>query len=302
MVKRNIFAFAIILVFLAAGYLYVYTQRSFYEAEASAQWIDPAADWLRAVKSVTAPEVMEGVVMELGLESKDSAVLKIQEKILQLQKSIQVSADENARLVRIRVRNRKPAMAVDIANHTLQVLQRVTLDQQKEKARTQEEFLSRKIKMDAEKLPVLEKQLKDLRQDNRTKSQGRDKIQSQLDDRDDVRKELLETYTEKHPGIVEIDGEVKDLQAQLRALPVPDRLKEEQLEKEFTELDREYRQAREAYDNAGLREAAAVEQIRILSLAGKPEKKIPAESQPLFVLFLLAGAVAAFFLLFRRKV
>lgn len=230
------------------------------------------------IRVIKGKVVIERIVKELGLVGEDPTPQQLIVAVASLKENVIVDRIEGTNLVRISVYGNDPVMIAQIANRIAEVYIEEDLKERRKKARGVREFIEKQLATVGGRLKAAEegqigasmplfKRLAELRKE---------------------RDELLDRYTEMHPDVRRIVGEIGTLQEQLKNLPEPGAELESPIAPHDYELDqRLYRMFRERLEEARISEAELVSDIVIVDPAIPPKYPVR-PNKPLIITFGIA--------------
>jgi len=309
--KRQVvllFVFFAVFIFSA---IYTNLQHPVYQAVASVQWIERktlgglltemvtvrAGDPLVAQsRLITSLPVLENVVIELGLVSKDADAISITEKARELQGSVITDIITDTNIIRIIVKYKNPQGAALIANKIAKAYIIENLKEKSKQSRGVREFIETQLTEIGKKLKNSEEALAKFKQIEVPTGVAL-ALQNRLGDLERHRQELLEIYTENHPDVRNAEEEVNRVKGLLKGMP--------QKELIFGRLTRDaeinsklYRELKDKLEAARISEAEKVEDVSLVDQATPPGSPI-SPNKPLnyllgIVMGLILGITGAF--------
>ncbi|MDD5729777.1 MAG: polysaccharide biosynthesis tyrosine autokinase [Candidatus Omnitrophica bacterium] len=239
---------------------------------------------------------IEKVARRLGLLNDKSTVEDINNAIGQLQDRIETTRVEQTNMIRITATAPTAREAMALANTTAEVYIKESLGEKAKQAKQTRQFIE-------EQLASLEDKSKELEQRMRSSGYGAknlrmaEPIQKKLTDLEFQLAELLQQYTEKHPKVIGIREEIKDLESQLEGFSGED-LEYARLEREVEVNKKLYAMLKEKLEEARIAEAQKVSDISIVNPAVLPESPVSGNKHMIILAGLLMGLILGFALSF----
>ena len=232
-------------------------------------------------------------VMEEAIHQLHSSAIPledVQKKILDLQNRTSMDQEKGASLFHIRVRHSRANVASQTANALAAAYIHQDLAKQQRYVSELKNRIAHKIQTSAEEIVKLETEIKSL--ENQLRQTDVDTaLQRRLDVAVNKRRTLLESYTERHPDVIELGKQIQSLQEQI--LP-PSPALQEQLETARQHLANShgtYQGLIREQNDSLIEEGKISSQIRIIQPAQIPASPNPFSSA-LFVPALIAFGIA----------
>jgi len=282
-------------VYLASSSVRIIDRRSV--SSLLMELVSPTADSMASqAKVITSQPVMERVIFELGLVSRNASREDITNVIMQVESSITTSPVENTNIIRISVTHRDPKMAAGIANKVAEVYIDYYAKETSEQARKVRIFLEDQVADVAKRLNEAEEKLKDFKKTGEVTGVAVNLV-SNLASLEQQRLSLTKIFTEKYPDVVKINEEINRLKEQLKTYP--------DKELEFARLTREtevdenaYRGLQVKLQDARIGEAEKIEDVKIVDVAVPPTVPVKPNKQVNITIGGLVGLIMGFFLTF----
>lgn len=281
--KRRLLLVVIFFIVLIFSIIYTNTQRPIYRASASVQWgerktlgglltelvtVRTGDPLLTQSRIITSLDVLEKVVLELGLVSEHAGATEVMEKASVLQAAVSTDILTGSNIIRIDVTHDNPQMAADIANKVAEVYIIENLKEKTKDSRSVREFIEKQLKEVSDKLIRSEDALARFREIE-VPSGIAIPLQERLASLEAERQDLLQKYTEFHPDVKNIQEQVNQVKERLKALP--------QKELEYSRLERDveinaklYRELKDKLEAARIAEAEKVEDVSLVDRAVPP--------------------------------
>jgi len=241
--------------------------------------------------------VMDGVARRLGRITDTTPADEANRIIGKLQGSIETVKIENTNLIRISVRGTDANEVTEVANATAHVYIDQNLLEKTKQARAAREFISEQLHELESRLAGAEDRLRAF--GNRAhKIRLAEPIQQKIMSLRFELTALSQKYTEKHPKIIQMRQQVKDLETQLGDFST-DELDYGRIMREVEANKKLYGILRERLEEARITEAQKVSDISVVDPAVLP--RVPVEPNKVMVLLigailgLVVGVALAFF-------
>ncbi|MGE5280073.1 MAG: GumC family protein [Deltaproteobacteria bacterium] len=229
--------------------------------------------------------VMDGVARQLGLITPATAPDEANRIVADLQRQVETKKVENTNIIRINVRNTDARRAMDVANAAAQVYIQQNLLEKTKQARAAREFISDQLKELEGRLAVAEDKLREFG-DRADQIRLAEPIQKKIMDLQFELSALLQKYTEKHPKIIQMRQQIKELESQIGDFST-DELEYGRIQREVEANKKLYGILKEKLEEARITEAQKVSDISIVD----PAVLSTAPVEPNKVMVLLIGAV-----------
>jgi len=229
--------------------------------------------------------VVEKVARQLGKVTDATPPAEVNRIVAQLQGRIQTEKIESTNIIRISVRHTDPREAMDIANTTAQVYIEQNLLEKTKQARAAREFISDQLKELEGRLASAEERLRQFG-DKASEIRQAEPIQNKITELQFEMTALLQKYTEKHPKIIQLKDQIKDLQNQIGDFSV-DELEYGRILREVEANKKLYGILKEKFEEARITEAQKVSDISVVDPAALPGGPV----EPNKVMVLLIGAI-----------
>ena len=248
------------------------------------------------VKIINSPIITERVAKNLDLIDSNTPQKIVQEIIGSLQGKIKAERITDSNLIKITVTSSEKQETARLATAVAEVYIQKGIEDRNRRARELREFVEKQLQ-DAEKnLKFSEDKLREFAERTKTTGTG-GQLAMELVDLQGKKNELLKSYTENHPQVVEISRKIKFIEDRLTKLP------KEELE--YARLVRELKLNEELYlllskrnKEAQISEADRVQSAFIVSPAVEPQSPVqPNVSLNLsvgFVVGIVLGLIFAF--------
>lgn len=224
------------------------------------------------VKIINSTVITERTAKKLGLIT-DFTPKDIKDNIISsLQGKIKAERIPDSNLVRITVVSSNKEETEKIANATAEVYIEKGIEDRNKRAKELREFIEGQLK-DAEKnLKESEEKLRRFSEETKTTGIG-GQLAIELLSLQSKRNELLKTYTEKHPDVVNINQKIKFIEEQLTKLP-KEELEYARLVREVKLNEELYTLLAKRYKEAQISEADRVQTATIVTPAKIPSSPV----------------------------
>ncbi len=248
------------------------------------------------VKIINSPVITERVARQLGLVEKNSTQKMLQEVSMDLQSKIRAERIADSNLIKIIVNSTDREETAKLANAVAEIYIQKGVEDRTRRARELREFVENQLEDAQKKLKDSEEKLRMFTE--RTKITGTGgQMAIELVTLQGKKNELLKSYTENHPQVLEISRKIKFIEEMLTQLP------KEELE--YARLVREVKLNEDLYlllskraKEAQISEADRVQSAFIVSPAIEPSSPVqPNKRLNLlmgFIIGLILGLIFAF--------
>ncbi|MFH1995720.1 MAG: GNVR domain-containing protein, partial [Candidatus Omnitrophota bacterium] len=244
---------------------------------------------------ITSWPVAERAATALGYINNEKMLKEdAYEIIADLRDSITAEIIENTALVTISTIQDDPEKAADIANAIADAYIEESYKAKNTQARKVREFIESQLKIISEKLDGSEVALREF------KSQGEIvgvavRMQDTLLDLKTKLSEMKKKYTDKHPLIGSLKGQIKDLSKEIEVLP-PKELEFARLQREISLNENSYAMLRAKLEDARITEAANVGNASIVDIAVPIKSPVTAPGlMTVFLGFILGSILGVVF-------
>lgn len=225
---------------------------------------------LTQAKGITQQTTLEELLRRLNLLS--SSLEKNQQKILEIQKQVQVVREGNTEIFNIVVRHPDPKWSREVASQLAQAFQTVELLEERRQAEAEEASLERQTAAALEEINMFEKNFKEIKNAN-TPGEVDVALANRLQEKQSKYAAMSETYTSLHPDMIELEKEMESLKLQIMDGPPLDMNAVSEAENKLREADSRYRQLRQKADEARLQKKAVTGHVTILEISSKTNRK-----------------------------
>lgn len=221
---------------------------------------------------ITSQKVAERVVIRLGLLGPGAQKKDLITKTDEIRDSIATRQIGDTDVLSIVVSYPDPVLAAAIANQTAKVFAEVDLLEKTKKARTIRQFVERQLAFFENKLQTTEDKIQSFRESGKALGLAIN-LEQRLSELEKSKAILLNQFTEKHPDIMKLEDEVKDVREQISNLP-SNELELARLQRDLEINDRAYRTMKERYEAVRLSEVETVSNISVVEEAVPNHKPI----------------------------
>jgi len=296
------FTFSTVMVFT---WIFTNMQKRVYQAEAVVK-VEPSLmipgvatealgwDILTAlnteVKIIKSAIVAEKTARKLGLISEDTSEEQKESIIGAIQSKVDAERIGDTNLIRIICTSSDADETAKLANATAEVYIEKGIEDRTRRARELREFIEKQMIDAQQKLKDSEEKLKKFVERTGTTGIG-SHLALKLVDLQTKRTDLLKTYTEQHPDVIEVDRQIKIIEEQMKALP-KEELEHARLTRELKLNEELYTLLAKRYKEAQISEADRVVSAHIVTHAIPPTVPIRPNRMTNFSI----GAIIGFFL------
>ena len=229
--------------------------------------------------------VIEKAALRLGMIDSDTPTEKVNRIVTALQKRIDTKIISQTNIIEITATAGEPRQAMDLANMVAQVYIEENLLERNKQARTVRQFIQDQLSSVEQRLMETEQQLRTFRgvvKDILLSSP----IQKKLTSLEFEIFSLKQKYTDKHPQILQIKDQIKDLENQFKGFSEKE-LEYARLSREVEVNRRLYATLTEKLEEARITEAHKIGNVSVINPAVMPPASVPAQKG----LTILAGAL-----------
>ncbi|MFC1590602.1 GumC family protein [Candidatus Omnitrophota bacterium] len=233
--------------------------------------------------------VAERAARSLGYINDKTSKDDIYEIVSDIQGSLDAEIIENTNLIKITCIQDTPQRAADITNAIAQAYIKESFRSKSAQARKVREFIEAQLKIATENLQNSEAALQEF------KSRGdiigvAVRMHDRLLNLKSKLSEMIKKYTEKHPMIGSLKGQIKDLEKEIASLP-PREIEFARLNREFGLNEESYATFREKLEEARITEAANIGDAVIVDIAVPNKAPVAATGLTTVFLGLILGGV-----------
>jgi capsular exopolysaccharide synthesis family protein len=280
----------IIVCFFAAiiiSLVYLSRQPVFYKASATVkieerktvtglmtEWVayTPADVMESQTKIITGFPVMKRVALKLGMINENSSELEINEAVTRVQGSIETERVGFTNIISIIATTDSPEGAMMLANTVAEACVEENLLDKSKQARSARQFIEEQLGSLENRLQQAEDQLKQF-SDEVKDIKLAEPIQEKLMDLEFELGALLQQYTEKHPQVIQMRDQIRELEAQIQGFSGRE-LEYARLNREVEVNTKLYAMLKQKLEEARISEAEKVSDISIVDPAVMPTRAV----------------------------
>ena len=309
--KRKFIIIASFVLSILLAIFYTRTQPTVYRAYATVKYEEQKTaiatlvervTWSRGdpldteVRVIQSRKVAEEVVRRLGLITEKTSLDDKKMIIADIQSSISAEKVKDASLIRITAVGKDPNQITRIANMTAQVYIDENLNQKRREARETREFIQERIVTVEKELTKAEERLTSFKEKESITGVAI-QLENKLVGLKSRVSELLARATEKHPEIIRIKTEIKEMEGQLKTLPVSE-LQYARLKRDVEINEKTYRMLREKFEQARIVESEKSPDVTLISASTEPKYPVGPNRRLNLILGSLTGLMLGFILAF----
>ncbi|TBR19062.1 polysaccharide biosynthesis tyrosine autokinase [bacterium] len=258
---------------------------------------NPADVMESETKIIKGYSVMKMVAFRVGKINEKTPIEELNSIVAGLQSGIETERIGGTNMIRITATAATPKEAMDLANITAQVYIEESLLEKAKEARHARQFIEEQLVSSDKRLREAEDALGKL--GNNVKNiRLAEPIQNRLMELEFNLAELLQKYTEKHPRVIQLREQIKDLEKQLKEFSGQD-LEYARLNREVEVNQKLYGMLKEKLEEARISEAQKVSDVSMVDPAPPGEPLSGNKHMGMFaggVLGLILGVALAFVL------
>ncbi|HDN86396.1 MAG TPA: polysaccharide biosynthesis tyrosine autokinase [Candidatus Omnitrophica bacterium] len=309
--KRKFIIISSFIVFIGFSLFYTSGQLPIYEATTTVkieerktiaglltEWIvyTPGDIMETQVKIIKGFPVLKKVALKLGLVKEEDPVSKIYEVVGRLQSQISTERVGKTNIIKITATSHDPEEAMKLANTVAGVYIEENLYEKNKQARTVRLFIEEQLTTLKERLHRAEEKIKKFSEEEEN-IQIAEEVQKKLNDLEFQLASLLQKYTEKHPKVIQIKEQIRELREQSKKFSAK-ALEYARLKREVEVNKKLYAMLREKLEEARITEAEKVPDVSVVDPAVLP--KTPISSSERFGVFIggILGVVVGIILAF----
>ena len=285
--KRKLAIIAIFIIVTMSSVIYISRQPVFYTASATVkieerktiaglltEWIvyTPADIMESQAKIIKGYPIMKKVALRLGIIDRNSSQAQANELISRLQGSIETETIGRTNIIRITATTDSPKQAMLLANCVSEVYVEENLLEKTKQARHARQFIEEQLFSLDSRLEQAEKQLKGFG-DGVKNIKLAEPIQKKLIELEFEAGALLQKYTDKHPRVIQIRKQIRDLEIQSEGFSGQE-LEYARLTREVEVNQKLYAMFKEKLEEARISEAEKVSDISIVDPALMPSASV----------------------------
>jgi Mrp family chromosome partitioning ATPase/capsular polysaccharide biosynthesis protein len=226
--------------------------------------------------------VMKKVALKMGLINEDTPLSEAYEIVANLGSRIETERIGNTNIIKIIARTSDPKEAMDLANTVAACYIEENLLEKNKQARTVRKFIEEQLFSMEKRLHEAEEKLKTFGEEVQNIHIA-DDVENKLTELEFKLASLLQKYTEKHPKIIQLKEQIKELEAQLKGFSGRE-LEYARLKREVEVNRKIYAMLREKLEEVRITEAEKVPDVSVVNPAVLPTS--PINIQPRLYIFL----------------
>ena len=317
--KRKLIVIITFLFLTVASYFYVSSQVPIYEASATvkimerqsvagilAEWIfySPAVVMESETKIIKGFPIVKKVALRLDKIDENTPTSEVHQVVTGLQGQITTETIMRTNIIKITATAGVAKEAMDLANTVAEVYVEENLLEKRRQASATREFIAEQLAKLEARLREGEEQLSQFSSAERDFKLA-EPIQNKLVALEFDLVSILQKYTEKHPRVVQLKQQIKDLEAELEAIPGEvlsgEGLEHARLDREVKVNQRLYAMLKEKLEEARITEAQKVSDVSIVDPAVMPNSPIAPQKETAMLVGGFAGLVLGLALAFMME-
>ncbi|MFC1658652.1 GumC family protein [Candidatus Omnitrophota bacterium] len=243
--------------------------------------------------------IMQKVAMRMELIDGDSSVTDVNTAVGRVQSSIETETIPRTNIIRITATADTAAEAMLLANSVAEVYVQENLLDKTKQARHARQFIEEQLSSLEDRLKETEEQLKDFGDEVRNIKLA-EPIQEKLVELEFQRGELLQKYTQKHPRVMQLNEQIKGLEAQIKGFSGQE-LEYSRLSREVEVNKKLYAMLKEKLEEARISEAEKVADVAIVDPAVMPRAPVGANQNIIILVGGIMGLMLGVALAFVRE-
>lgn len=302
--KRKFLVVGTFLIVLIASFFNISQQPYVYEASTTVkieerksiaglltEWIvyNPQDIMESETKIIKGFPVMEQVALRLGLITQETPPQEAHSIVVGIQGRVTTQKIENTNIIQISTRGSDPREIMNLANTVAQVYVEQNLLEKTKQARAAKQFIADQLGQLEERTTKAEEKLRSF-SDSASEIRIAEPIQKKIVDLQFEATDLLQKYTEKHPKVIQIKHQIKDLEAQIKGFS-KEELEYGRLVREVEANKKLYTMLKEKLEEARITEAQKVSDISIVDPAILPTSPVEPNKQMGMLIGAVLGAI-----------
>ncbi|MCK5578126.1 MAG: polysaccharide biosynthesis tyrosine autokinase [Planctomycetes bacterium] len=257
----------------------------------------PGDPMLTQAKVARSSDVIEIAAIQLGLITSQANREDKAGVIASLQFYIATDVEKDTNIVIVDVMHSNPKEAVQIANAVAEAYVAYNLQEKSRKANNLIKTLEERLGNEKVKLTQSEEDLKTFKETNPQIMNLANSLNVRLERLKSERDKLLRNYTSRHPEVINLSQQIKDITKQLQSVQ-GEITTLSQLTREVEIHDSLYRELKQKYESALISKAEKVSDVSVVDRPVEPTKPIkpnkPLSRMAGFIIGLMLGLVSAF--------
>lgn len=309
--KRRLTIITIFLLVVIASIFYVSKQPVVYQSSATikieerktiagllTEWVmyNPGDLMESETKLIKGFPIMKRVASKLGMITEMSSVAAVNEAVGEIQGAVSTERVSNTNMIRITATSDVPKKAMDIANAVATVCIEENLLEKAKQSRRTRSFIEEQLGSLERRMQQTEEDLRQFDKDQRNVALA-EPIQKRLIDLQFQLAEALQIYTDKHPRVIQLKDEIKDLESQIKGFSGRE-IDYSRLVREAEVNKKLYAMLKEKLEEARITEAEKVSDVSIVDPAVMPGGPISASRHVGILLGIIMGLALGVFAAF----
>jgi len=284
--RRPVIIFTFLAVTLG-GALYISTQPVIYQASTTVkveerktiaglltEWIayNPADIMESQTKVIKGYPIMKKVALRMGLLEEGAALEVANNVVSNLQSRVETEKVGQTNMIRITATSGNPREAMELANNVAEVYIEENLLEKTKQARHARQFIEEQLSSLEHRLKETEERLREFGDEVKNIKLA-EPIEKKLVDLQFELAELLQKYTEKHPKVIQLKGQIKEMESELKGFSGQE-LEYARLLREVDVNKKLYAMLKEKLEEARITEAQKIGDISVIDPAVMPRSPI----------------------------
>lgn len=302
--KRKFLVVGTFIIVLATSFFNISQQPYVYEASTTVkieerksiaglltEWIvyNPQDIMESETKIIKGFPVMEQVALRLGSITKETPSQEAHSIVVGIQGRVTTQKIENTNIIEISTRGSDPREIMNLANTVAQIYVEQNLLEKTKQARAAKQFIADQLGQLEERTAKAEEKLRSFG-DSASDIRIAEPIHKKIMDLQFEATDLLQKYTEKHPKVIQIKQQIKDLEAQVKGFS-KDELEYGRLMREVEANKKLYNMLKEKLEEARITEAQKVSDISIVDPAILPTTPVEPNKRMGMLIGAVLGAI-----------
>ncbi len=302
--KRRLIIISLFLITTVGSIFFVSQQPVIYQASTTVkieerktiaglltEWIvyNPADIMESQANVIKGYPVMKKVAQRLGLIDERSSLEEVNAAISTLQEGVTSERVGKTNMITIMTTSRFPRQAMDMANAVAEVYIEENLLEKTKQFRHVRQFIEDQLSSLEERLKQTEERLKNFGNEVKNVKLA-EPIEKKLVDMEFELAELMQKYTEKHPRVIQLRAQIKEMEQQVEGFSGHE-LEYARLIREVDVNKKLYAMLKEKLEEARITEAQKVADISVVDPAVEPGKPISTSKHLSVILGALMGLV-----------
>jgi len=233
--------------------------------------------------------VAERAVKTLNLIDSKTSPPEAREIVSGVHDSISTKTLSDTNLIQIIVKYISAKKAADIANAVAQAYLKENELSRSKRSREVREFIEQQLQLSEKKLKSTEDTI--IQFQEKEKATGiASHLQSRLADLQARYSELTNKYTDRHPLVIEIKGQIQSLEEQYSSLPAKE-IEFSRLKRELMTNEKSYETLKEKLEEARIAEAGSIGEAALVNPAIEPLKPVGTGASTNILLGIILGVI-----------